>query len=124
MANIGDQPIYTRELYAATGASASDLTSVFGYQEAWADYRYHPSLVTGNLAPNANDATLTAWTYTNKFAAAPVLNSSFMQQPSSQIGDTLVVTNTDNQFVADFYFKCKTTRPMPVYSIPGLIDHH
>ena len=125
LANIGEQPIYTRELYArASTSTESDLKAVFGYQEAWADYRFHPSLVTGALSPNGNDATMTAWTYTNKFTAAPVLNSSFMVQPSSQIGDTLVSTSTENQFVADFYFNITCTRPMPLYSIPGLIDHH
>ena len=124
LANIGEQPIYTRELYAPTNSSASLLQQVFGYQEAWADYRFKPNMVTGNLAPNANDNTLTAWTYTNKFSATPVLNSDFMKQPSSQIGDTLVVTSTNTQFVADFYFDLTCTREMPLYSIPGLIDHH
>ena len=125
LANIGEQPIYKRDLYVKSGSyGTSDATAVFGYQEAWADYRFHPSMVTGALAPNANDTTLTAWTYTNKFTAAPTLNSSFMVQPDSQIGDTLVVTNTANQFVADFYFDVTCTRPMPLYSIPGLIDHH
>lgn len=124
-ANLGEQPVYKRELWlSGTTTTTSYFDQVFGYQEAWAEYRYHPSLVTGNLAPNANDNTLTAWTYTNKFNTAPVLNSSFMVQPSSQIGDTLVVTNTATQFVADFYFDVTCTRPMPVYSVPGLIDHH
>lgn len=121
-ANLGEQAILKRELFV--DQYATGLTAVFGYQEAWAEYRYHPNLVTGNLAPNANDTTLTAWTYTNKFTAQPTLNSTFMVQPSSQIGDTLVVTNTNTQFVADFYFDIKATRPMPMYSIPGLIDHH
>lgn len=124
LANMSEQPILTRELYVTPNSSSAELKQVFGYQEAWADYRFHPSLVTGALAPNANDATLTAWTYTNKFTAVPVLNSSFMVQPDSQIGDTLVVTNTANQFVADFYFDVTCTRPMPLYSIPGLVDHH
>lgn len=124
LANIGEQPVYKRELFVSSNSSSSNLAEVFGYQEAWADYRYHPSLVTGNLAPNANDATMTAWTYTNKFTTMPVLNSTFMVQPSSQIGDTLVLTNTATQFVGDFYFDITCTRPMPLYSIPGLIDHH
>lgn len=124
-ANLGEQPVYTRELFATNGvASESYFKQVFGYQEAWAEYRYHPNLVTGNLAPWANDKTMTAWTYTNKFTAAPVLNSQFMVQPASQIGDTLVLTNTESQFVADFFFDIQCTRPMPLYSIPGLIDHH
>lgn len=125
-ANLGEMPIYSRELYVnTTNSSVAEIsTNIFGYQEAWAEYRYHPNLVTGKLAPNAKDNTFTAWTYTNKFTAQPVLNSSFMVQPSSQIGDTLVVTDTESQFVADFFFDIQCTRPMPLYSIPGLIDHH
>ena len=122
-ANLGEQPVYKSELYAK--ANLSDLKgSVFGYQEAWAEYRYNPSLVTGYFAPDANDATLTAWTYTNNFTANPVLNSTFMYQPESQIGDTLVVTNGNYQFLGDFAFDVTCVRPMPLYSIPGLIDHH
>ena len=125
LANIGEQPVMTRELYVSPGSSTSNYLQkqVFGYQEAWADYRFKPNMVTGNLSPNANDATLTSWTYTNKFTSAPTLNSNFMVQPSSQIGDTLVAS-TLTQFVADFYFDLICTRPMPLYSIPGLIDHH
>lgn len=122
-ANLGEQAVYTRELYA-TNINSATWNSIFGYQEAWSEYRYHPNLVTGYLAPDSGDKTLTPWTYTNKFTVAPVLNSSFMVQPSSQIGDTLVLTSTKTQFVADFYFDLKCTRPMPLYSIPGLIDHH
>ena len=98
---------------------------VFGYQEAWAEYRYHPNLVTGALAPESGDTTLTKWTYTNRFASTPVLNSSFMSQSSKQLQATLAAPSaTGYQFIADFYFDVKTTRPMPLYSIPGLIDHH
>lgn len=124
-ANLGEQPVYKYELYAdSTTFVANASASVFGYQEAWADYRYSPVLVTGNFAPDANDTTLTAWTYTNKFASAPVLNSSFIHQPKSQIGDTLVVANSTYQFIGDFQFNITAVRPMPLYSIPGLIDHH
>lgn len=118
-ANLGEQAVKTIEIFAI-----SDPDRVFGYQEAWADYRYLPNRVSGKLAPAAGDLTLTAWTYTNNFSTAPVLNSSFMYQNSSQIGDTLVVQNSDYQFIADFYFDMKVTRAMPTYSIPGLIDHH
>lgn len=122
-ANLGEQPVYKSELYALP--NITDLKgSVFGYQEAWAEYRYNPSLVTGYLAPDAGDTTLTAWTYTNNFTANPVLNSDFMKQPASQIGDTLVVQDSSYQFIADFGFNVTCVRPMPLYSIPGLIDHH
>ena len=124
-ANLGEQPVYKYELYAdSTTFVANASASVFGYQEAWADYRYSPVLVTGNFAPDANDTTLTAWTYTNKFASAPVLNSAFITQPKSQIGDTLVVANSSYQFIGDFFFDIKAWRAMPYFSIPGLIDHH
>lgn len=126
-ANLGEQAIFKRELFlqhSAPGVTAPDFNEVFGYQEAWADYRFHPNQISGALAPNAGNANFTAWTYTNNFSAAPTLNSAFMKQPSSQIGDTLVVTNTKEQFVADFYFDAVCVRPMPLYSIPGLMDHH
>lgn len=124
-ANLGEQPVYKYELYADSTTFVPNASApVFGYQEAWADYRYSPVLVTGNFAPDANDTTLTAWTYTNKFASAPVLNSAFVSQPASQIGDTLVVANSSYQFIGDFQFNIVAVRPMPLYSIPGLIDHH
>lgn len=120
-ANLGEQGILVSELCVTDEATHEEI---FGYKEAWAEYRYHPNMVTGYLAPAANDATLTPWTYTNYFTTRPILNSEFMIQPVSQIGDTLVDTKTKTQFVCDFYFDVKTTRIMPVYSIPGLIDHH
>lgn len=124
-ANLGEQPVYKYELFA-NGSTfvANTSASVFGYQEAWAEYRYSPVQVSGSFAPAAGDTTLTAWTYTNNFSAAPVLNESFIHQPSSQIGDTLVVSNSPYQFIGDFQFNIVATRPMPLYSIPGLIDHH
>lgn len=125
-ANLGEQPIYKHELFLPqTGGDFTyDFDSVFGYNEAWAEYRYHPTLITGALAPNAGQATFKPWTYTNNFIAQPVLNSDFMKQPKSQIGDTLVQTSTIRQFIADFYFDLTCTRVMPLYSIPGLLDHH
>ena len=124
-ANLGEQPIYKYELYAnATNFVANNVAPVFGYQEAWADYRYSPIQVSGNFAPAANDTTLTAWTYTNNFSASPVLNEAFIIQSSTNIGDTLVVPNATYQFIGDFQFNIVATRPMPLYSIPGLIDHH
>lgn len=121
-ANLGEQPVYKRELKYNDVNDSPD--EIFGYQEAWADYRFIPNRVSGNFAPDSGDEILTAWTYTNNFSSQPTLNSSFMVQNKEQIGDTLVQTDTATQFLADFYFDIKATRPMPVYSIPGLIDHH
>jgi len=124
-ANLGEQPVYKYELFAnSTTFVPNDTASVFGYQEAWADYRYSPIQVSGYFAPDANDTTLTAWTYTNKFSAAPVLNAAFINQNSTQVGDTLVVSSSNYQYIGDFQFNIVATRPMPLFSIPGLIDHH
>lgn len=121
-ANIGEQPILKKELYF--GNSSSDNDAVFGYQEAWADYRYKGNMITGYFNPDAGDTSLTAWTYTNKFLTYPTLNSDFMKQPKSQIDGTLAYQESPYQFIANFYFVEKLDLPMPLYSIPGLIDHH
>ena len=119
-AHLSEQPVFKRELYLEKGALSSE---VFGYQEAFIEYRMKPNLITGNLAPNAGDLSLTPWTFTTNFSAAPTLNDDFKRSDSSQIGATLVDTSTLTQFVADFYFDATFVRPMPVDSYPGLIDH-
>ncbi len=119
-AHLSEQPVYKRELYLNKGALSSD---VFGYQEAFIEYRMKPNLITGNLAPAAGDLSLTPWTFTTNFSSAPTLNDDFKRSDSSQIGATLVDTSTSTQFVADFYFDATFVRPMPVDSFPGLIDH-
>ena len=121
-ANLGEQAILKRELKC--NSSGDDGTAVFGYCEAWAEYRYLPNRITGFLAPDSGDVSLVPWTYTNKFSSQPTLNSSFMAQSESNVGDTLAFTESQYQFIGDFYFDIVATRPLPVYSIPGLIDHH
>lgn len=122
LANIGEQPILKKELFF--GNSSSDNEAVFGYQEAWAHYRYQFNQVLGYFNPDANDTSLSAWTYTNKFNTYPTLNSAFNVQPRSQFDDTLVVTNASYHFIANFFYEERLDLPMPLYSIPGLIDHH
>ena len=123
-ANLGEKAVMKYELFIPDQYQSIDYSTVFGYQEAWAEYRYKNNIVSGELAPNAGNTILSSWTYTNKFSSAPTLNSFFMVQPSSQFDDTFVVTNSSYHFIADFFFDCLMTRPMPLYSIPGLIDHH
>lgn len=123
-ANLGEKAVYKYELFVPNNFVDTDFKSVFGYQEAWAEYRYKNNVVSGELAPNSGNIILSSWTYTNDFNAAPTLNSSFMIQPGSQLDKTFVVNNSTYHFIADFYFDCLMTRPMPLYSIPGLIDHH
>ena len=119
-------PVKTIELYA-DNTSSLDITvpgTVFGYQEAWAEYRFKPTKITGYLSANSGDTVAQAWTYGNKFSAAPVLNNDFIRNPRSQIDNTLVVTNANYQFICDFFINYTAWRAMPYFSIPGLIDHH
>ena len=122
LANIGEQPVYVRELYAGTGGAGN--VNVFGFQEAWADYRYKPDMVTGMLRPGQT-ADMTAWTYADNYTTAPTLSADWVHETTSNIDQTLAVPSaTADQFIADFGVMNKCTRPMPLYSVPGLIDHN
>lgn len=125
-ATIGEQPIFKYELFAGTSVDLASESEpeVFGYQEAWAHYRYKPSMITGSVAPNSDNNSFIPWTYTNDFSTAPTLNEQFMKQDYSNVGKTLVDTETLDQYLIDIYFDLNCVRPMPVYSIPGLIDHY
>ena len=119
-ANLGAQDIKLKEIFA-TGASADD--DIFGYQEAWAEYRFKPSIVSGLLKPSSSNG-LAFWTLANNFEEAPTLSQSFIEQDRNAISRALVSGENGPDFIADFYFRDVAVRPMPVYSIPGLIDHH
>lgn len=119
LANIGEQAILNKEIYAQGNAKDNEA---FGYQEAWADYRYKPSKVTGLFRSNAQQS-LDSWHYAQDYDALPTLSTTWMEQSDTEMKRTLAVQNQQD-FIADFYFMNKTTRCMPVYSIPGLIDHH
>ena len=129
-ANLGEQGVKKIELYVPSSVVANNDymsgTTLFGYQEAWAEYRYKPSMVAGYLHPDSGDTLLTPWTYTNRFTAIPTLNSSFMVEGAKKIANTLAVESSDQsyQFICDFYFDMTCRRVMPLYSIPGLVDHH
>lgn len=121
LANLGEQAILNKEIYAQ-GNTTDD--EAFGYQEAWAEYRYKPSRVSGAMRSNYQ-TTLDAWHYADKYTSQPILSSDWIDETSANIDRTLAVQSaTEDQFIADFYFACEATRPMPLYSIPGLIDHH
>ena len=119
LANIGEQAILNKEIYAE-GNPNDEMA--FGYQEAWADYRYKPSKVTGLFRSNAAQS-LDAWHYAQDYKSLPFLGTQWMEQSDNEMKRTLAVQNQPD-FIADFYFMNRTTRCMPVYSIPGLIDHH
>lgn len=119
LANIGEQPIYTKELYFDNDGFDS-LNDVFGYQEAWADYRYKPSIVTGEMRSGI-DKSLQSWHFADYYQSKPTLSADWIAEDKSNVDRTLAVTSKlANQIFGDFYVKNLTTRVMPVHSIPGL----
>lgn len=121
LANIGEQPVLNKEIYAQGTAADNE---VFGYQEAWADYRYKPSIVTGEMRSNHNK-TLDSWHWADDYDSQPMLSSAWIDENKSNIDRSLAVTSSvANQLYADIFVQNDTTRPMPVYSIPGFIDHN
>lgn len=120
-ANIGEQAVLNKEIYA-TGQDTDN--EVFGYQEAWADYRYKPSRVSGEMRSNAK-TPLDSWHLADDYDALPTLSDSWIREEPNNVNRVLAVTSeVSNQLFCDLYIQNRTTRPMPVYSIPGLIDHH
>lgn len=120
-ANIGEQAIKNKEIYAQ-GNSEDD--EVFGYQEAWADYRYKPNRVTGEMR-SSYAQSLDVWHLADDYSTRPSLSDSWIREDKTNIDRVLAVSSSvSNQFFADIYVQNRATRPMPLYSIPGLIDHH
>ena len=120
-ANIGEQPVKNKEIYAQGNAKDDE---VFGYQEAWADYRYKPNMVTGEMR-SSYAQSLDVWHLADDYNALPTLSDAWIREDKSTVDRVLAVqSSVSNQLFADIYVKNLCTRPMPMYSIPGLIDHH
>lgn len=120
-ANIGEQAIKNKEIYAQ-GTDKDD--EVFGYQEAWADYRYRPNRVTGEMRSSAPQS-LDVWHLGDDYESLPSLSDSWIREDSKTVNRVLAVSdNVSAQLFCDIYVRNLCTRPMPLYSIPGLIDHH
>jgi len=124
---IGEQPILNKEIYAQ-GDSVVDSdgniidNQVFAYQEAWAEYRYGKNVASGYFSPK-NATSLDSWHYADKYAALPTLGATWMKETDANIARTLAVQGGVHQFIAHYDFEFVWTRVMPVYSVPGLIDH-
>lgn len=126
-ANLGNTPVYNKEIYCQSDSVVDNQgrivnDQVFGYQEAWANYRYIPDIVTGEMRSNINDS-LDIWHWADDYSQLPTLGDKWIDETDENIKRTIAVQNHD-QFMGDFYFAAVYTRPMPLYSIPGLIDHH
>ena len=116
-AMLGEQAILNKEIYA--DGSAND-GAVFGYQERWAEYRYNPSEITGKMRSTAS-GTLDVWHAAQKFTALPTLNQTFIES-STPIARLQAVAN-EPHFKVDIFYDNVVARPLPLYSVPGLIDH-
>lgn len=120
-ANIGEQAVLNQEIFAQ---GTSKDQEVFGYQEAWADYRYRPSRVTAEMR-SAYAQSLDVWHLADDYAQLPSLSDAWIREDATNVDRVLAVqSNVSAQLFADIYIRCNATRPMPLYSIPGLIDHH
>lgn len=117
LAALGEQPVYNREIYAQ---GTPEDNEIFGYQEAWADYRYKPSYVTGEMRSNYQ-TSLDAWHYADDYKELPRLSAEWIQEGTQNIDRTIAVTSEkSHQFLCDFYFTEDWYREMPIYSIPGI----
>ena len=120
LAHLGEQAILNKEIYAQGSANPTADAAAFGYQERYAEYRYKNSRITGQFRSNFAQS-LDTWHLSQEFAALPVLNSTFIEENPPV--DRIVAVPSYPHFLFDSYFRVKHTRPMPVYSVPGLIDH-
>lgn len=118
-ASLGEQAVLSKEIYARGMPADED---VFGYQERWAEYRYQPSLITSLMRSTASEP-LDVWHLAQHFTARPTLNTTFIEDTPPV--DRIVATtpSTGKQFLLDALFSIKAARPMPTYSVPGLVDH-
>ena len=120
-ANIGEMAVLNKELYA-TGTDSDN--KAFGYQEAWADYRYKPSRVTGEMRSSATKS-LDVWHFADYYNKLPTLSPDWIKEDKNNVDRVLAVSSkVSNQLWADIVINNRTSRPMPLYSVPGLIDHH
>lgn len=117
LANLGEQAVLNQEIYAQ-GTTMDE--EVFGYQEAWADYRYRTNMITGEMRSTYAE-TLDAWHYADKYKELPKLSSEWIKEGTENIDRTIAVqSDNSRQFICNFYFDQTWTRAMPIYSLPGL----
>lgn len=121
LAHLGEQAVLNKEIYCSTATVTSQAyNDVFGYQERWAEYRYKQSRITGKFRSN-DAASLDAWHLGIEFGAQPTLDDTFIQENPPV--DRVIAAPTEPHFIWDSYIQYLHTRPMPTYSVPGLIDH-
>lgn len=117
LAHLGEQAVLNKEIYAQ---GTSDDDKVFGYQERYAEYRYYPGQITGKFR-STDPQPLDSWHLAQKFSSLPTLSSQFIQDNPPV--ERVIAVQNEPQFLFDSYIRLKCARPMPVYSVPGLVDH-
>ena len=117
-AHLGEQAIELREIYAQ---GSKDDTTVFGYQERYAEYRYKPSQITGKFRSSVTGGTLDKWHLSQFFKNAPTLNEEFIVEKPPI--DRIIAVPSEPEFLLDIGFHYTTVRPMPMFGTPGLVDH-
>lgn len=117
LAHLGEQEVLNQEIYAQ---GTADDNGTFGYQERWAEYRYNPSKISGKFRSEAT-GSLDLWHLSQDFADLPTLSAQFIEDNPPI--DRVVAVTTEPDFILDTHIQCRTARPMPTYSVPGLIDH-
>lgn len=121
-ANISERSVLGGEIYLS--ADPDESNGVFGFQEAWSEYRYKPNKVMGEMRPGIPN-TLDSWHFADYYESMPQLSQEWIEEDKTNVDRTLAVTSSvSNQLFADIYIQNFSTRPMPIYSIPGLADHH
>ena len=120
LSHIGEQAVLNKEIFAQGSANPTADAQAFGFQERFAEYRYKPSLITGQFRSNFAQS-LDVWHLAQDFANLPVLNNEFIQDNPPV--DRVIAVPSEPHFLFDSYFNLRCARPMPVYGVPGLIDH-
>lgn len=121
LSHIGEQAVLQQEIYWTAGGGAPNQV-VFGYQERYGEMRYKPSMISGLMRSNpVGGATLDAWHLSQNFTSAPVLNQTFIEETPPMSRIEAVASQPD--FIVDSFFRMRCARPMPVFGVPGLIDH-
>jgi len=120
LSHLGEQAILNKEIYAQGSANLAQDAAVFGYQERHAEYRYKPNEIHGAFR-SSYTAPLDMWHLAQKFTSLPLLNDAFIQENPPI--DRVIAVETEPHIILDCYMEYNSTRPMPVYAVPGLVDH-
>ena len=120
LAFIGEQSVLNQEIYH--NSAGTNNTDVFGYQERYAEYRYKPSRLTGLMKVDA-PSSLSSWHLSEDFSSLPTLGSTFIESNTGTPLDRAIAVTTEPHFIADFHFSMKCARPMPLFGVPGNLDH-